>query len=270
MSIHIGLEELLNGSKYVKIYMNLISTRKNRKIDGYIEKHHIIPKSLGGTNKKDNIIELSPKEHFIAHLLLEKSTSGTIYHSKMAFALTRLVHGNKKNYTMNSRKYQYIKKLNAKYSSIRSKEWWNTATDEMKMNMITYNNKGENNYMWGKTHTPETKDIIRIKAKERFLDKKNHPMYNKKHSEKTKNIISIKKKALHLNYKWYHNPKLEQERLCGVCPDKWKLGRLPGVITSPRASLGKKWYHNPIKKTEKYFIENQQLKNFILGRLRGN
>jgi hypothetical protein len=269
VSIHIGVEELLNGSKYVKIYMNLISTRKNRKIDGSIEKHHIIPKSLGGTNKKDNIIELTPKEHFIAHLLLEKSTSGTLYHSKMAFALTRIVHGNKKNYTMNSRKYQYIKKLNAKYSSIRSKKWWDTATDEMKMKR-NEKFKGENNYMYGKTHSTETKNIISNKAKKRLSDKKNHPMYNKNHSEKTKRIISEKKNALHLNYKWYHNPELEQERLCSVCPDEWMLGRLPGIIISPKASLGKKWYHNPITKTEKYFIVNQQLKNFILGRLRGN
>lgn len=37
-------------------------------------KHHIIPKSLGGSDAKDNILECTPREHYICHLLLAKST----------------------------------------------------------------------------------------------------------------------------------------------------------------------------------------------------
>ena len=36
----------------------------------YHERHHIIPKCLGGTNNKDNLIDLYAKEHFEAHRLL--------------------------------------------------------------------------------------------------------------------------------------------------------------------------------------------------------
>ena len=36
------------------------------------EKHHIIPSSLGGSNDIDNLVLLTPKEHFIAHFLLLK------------------------------------------------------------------------------------------------------------------------------------------------------------------------------------------------------
>ena len=57
---------------YEKIYEALISRARNRILFGQIEKHHIIPRSEGGSNKKENKIELSPKEHHLCHLLLIK------------------------------------------------------------------------------------------------------------------------------------------------------------------------------------------------------
>ena len=56
---------------YIKVYNQLISKRKNEIItDGYYERHHILPKSMGGGNNKDNIVILTAREHFIAHWLL--------------------------------------------------------------------------------------------------------------------------------------------------------------------------------------------------------
>jgi len=59
---------------YLKHYKRLIESRlelKRTKQDGiYYEKHHIVPKSLGGSNSTKNLILLTAKEHFIAHLLL--------------------------------------------------------------------------------------------------------------------------------------------------------------------------------------------------------
>ena len=45
-------------------------------IIGYTEKHHIIPKSIGGTDTPDNLVTLTAREHFIAHRLLAKITEG--------------------------------------------------------------------------------------------------------------------------------------------------------------------------------------------------
>ena len=45
---------------------------QNRVIEGYVEKHHIIPRCLGGTNDVSNIAVLTPEEHFLAHQLLVK------------------------------------------------------------------------------------------------------------------------------------------------------------------------------------------------------
>lgn len=58
--------------QYTKIYNDIIERSKLRKLDGYKEKHHIVPKSLGGTDDKGNIAILTAKEHFICHLLLTK------------------------------------------------------------------------------------------------------------------------------------------------------------------------------------------------------
>jgi hypothetical protein len=56
---------------YQKIYNDLIEKRKKQPYTkGYSEKHHIIPKSLGGSDDKDNLVLLTAKEHYIAHALL--------------------------------------------------------------------------------------------------------------------------------------------------------------------------------------------------------
>ena len=46
---------------YQKIYNSLIERSKNRLLEGYSEKHHIVPRCLGGTNKKENINALDPE-----------------------------------------------------------------------------------------------------------------------------------------------------------------------------------------------------------------
>lgn len=65
-------------------YDSLISTRKERaREEGkYYERHHIIPRSMGGTDDESNIVYLTAREHFLAHWMLWK-----IYRNKqMAFA----------------------------------------------------------------------------------------------------------------------------------------------------------------------------------------
>jgi hypothetical protein len=44
--------------------------------DDYTERHHIIPRSLGGDNQRENIVRLSARAHFLAHWLLTKFTEG--------------------------------------------------------------------------------------------------------------------------------------------------------------------------------------------------
>ena len=49
-----------------------ILARKKNKSEIYYESHHIIPKWLGGDNSKNNLVLLTAREHYVAHLLLWK------------------------------------------------------------------------------------------------------------------------------------------------------------------------------------------------------
>ena len=64
------------NNKYSTWYFNIINKSKNRLLTGYKEKHHIIPKCLGGKDTKENLAILTAREHFIVHLLLCKFTTG--------------------------------------------------------------------------------------------------------------------------------------------------------------------------------------------------
>jgi len=57
---------------YEKIYDSLISKAQNRILETYTETHHIVPKCIGGTDNINNLVELAPEEHYLAHQLLVK------------------------------------------------------------------------------------------------------------------------------------------------------------------------------------------------------
>lgn len=77
-------------NKYSHWYHNIVAKAALRvNVDGYFEKHHIVPKALGGTDDESNMVNLTPKEHFICHRLLVKMTEGKAKKS-MAFAIWQM------------------------------------------------------------------------------------------------------------------------------------------------------------------------------------
>lgn len=111
-------------NKYYKIYKNIIEKAKNRTIEknSVYEKHHIIPKSLGGLDNKDNIVFLTPKEHFICHALLTKFTKNNEKEKMIkAFIMMKAYSKyNNKRY-INSKIYDILKKEYSKYQSAKQK-----------------------------------------------------------------------------------------------------------------------------------------------------
>lgn len=79
---------MFKDNKYTKHYNLLIEKAKNRTLpkETYTEKHHIIPRSMGGNNKKENLVKLTAREHFICHWLLVKMTESES-RKKMIYAL---------------------------------------------------------------------------------------------------------------------------------------------------------------------------------------
>ena len=99
-------------NKYATVYYNIVARAKSRVLTGYYEKHHIIPKSLGGNNSSSNIASLTAREHFICHWLLVKMTTG-LSKQKMANACNILMNGssnNQQRYKITSRVYENLKK----------------------------------------------------------------------------------------------------------------------------------------------------------------
>jgi hypothetical protein len=165
-------------NKYTKWYNNIIKNRKQNTAFGYTERHHIIPKSLGGNNKKENIVKLTAKEHFICHLLLVKMTENK-EKAKMSYALRCLVNQQnhlQQRYKITSRMYIVIKSL----------------TREAIGNIM----KGKDNPFYGKSHSVETKQ--RMKEKRALQDA---PMLGKNHSTETK------QKLKDANFKQFQDPE---------------------------------------------------------------
>ena len=137
---------MFKENKYTKYY-NLLTTRaKGRVITEYTERHHIIPQSLGGSNDKDNLVDLTAREHFICHWLLIKMTEGEA-RSKMLYALHGMRAENRyqQRYssTITARVYERYRIEHAKNHSerMKGKEPWNKGgvdiTDEHRANLVT-------------------------------------------------------------------------------------------------------------------------------------
>lgn len=127
---------------YRKIYADIIRRAKERpKPKCYTERHHIVPKSLGGLNKKENLAVLTAREHFICHWLLVKMyDKGTEERKKMlsAFFLMRLnPNGTGKRYisarVYEKYRYEYKELLSehqkGKNNSMFGKMWFTNIND---------------------------------------------------------------------------------------------------------------------------------------------
>jgi hypothetical protein len=90
---------------YIQIYEKLIDRSRIRTLDGYGEMHHIVPRCMGGTNTKNNLVKLTPEEHYIAHQLLVK-----IYpnNEKLVFAAHMMCNGR------SNKLYGWLKRKHAK------------------------------------------------------------------------------------------------------------------------------------------------------------
>ena len=99
---------------YKKHYWLLIGKALNRTIpDCYTEKHHIIPKCMGGTDESINLVTLTSREHFVAHWLLHRAHP---YHDGLAHAfetMTRFKGRGKVRYTPSSRDVAEAKEAKA-------------------------------------------------------------------------------------------------------------------------------------------------------------
>jgi hypothetical protein len=130
-------------SKYTKWYNQIIDRAKGRILEPPFERHHIRPRSLGGTDDRENIAFITPREHFICHWLLIKMTTGKEHYKMLnALRMMRAENPGQKRYKtkITARVYESLKKEYAELQSILR--------------------SGKGNGFYGKTHTEEAKRRI--------------------------------------------------------------------------------------------------------------
>ena len=190
-------------NKYSQWYYNIIHQAQSRSIHPpIVEKHHIIPKSLGGTNDQNNLVKLSPREHYICHLLLTRMCEGKAK-QKMVYALWAIMNL--------SNPYQERKVIKGRlYESLR-KEYIQSQKSKAGPD---HPNRGKKTDRTKESFTPEWKANI-------SAAKKGKPTWNKgiSHTKETKKLISLiararpKKECPHCkkivagpsNFKRWHN-----------------------------------------------------------------
>ena len=141
ISSSVILNTIMN--KYQTWYQNITDRARDRTLEGYVERHHVIPRSLGGSDDAGNLVSLTAREHFVCHWLLTKMYTGEARY-KMLNAL-RMMRAEKIG------QYRYSNKITARvYESIKQ--------EYAQLQSVLRSGKG--NGFYGKTHTEEARQRI--------------------------------------------------------------------------------------------------------------
>lgn len=180
---------------YEEFINNILETRGRFACgDEYHERHHIVPRCMGGGNEEENLIDLFAREHFEAHRLLaleNPDEDGLVYSwFRMSFGKNqdRITH------IVTAEEYEEARKA---HSELQKKRFSGENNP-----MYGVHRHGEDVPFYGKHHTEETRqrlseirtgsrssDDTRKKISEAITGEGN-PMYGKHHTEKTKMKIS--------------------------------------------------------------------------------
>lgn len=233
---------------YQKIYNDICNRGQIRvrvkEIGEYYERHHILPRCLGGNNDKLNLTLLTAREHFLCHYILAIK----IYpnNHKLMYALWAMckLENKYQNRSISSRVYEqarlsYIKMQSEKFKGKGNPQYRKLITNETRerlkekrklrvgINAPNYGKKlseesrkrlsesraGVGNYFYGKCHSVETKRKLRDKALLR------PPSNNKALIDKDGNVYKSRKEFM---------------ELCNITESKmylmFKLGQLKNYI----------------------------------------
>jgi hypothetical protein len=98
------------NNKYTSWYWSIITRAQSRVlcVPQYTERHHIVPRCMGGSNAKSNLVILTAKEHYIVHLLLTKMAQGRNKY-KLQVALWRMCSFKDGRHVPSNRAYESAK-----------------------------------------------------------------------------------------------------------------------------------------------------------------
>jgi hypothetical protein len=94
---------------YQRIHDAIINRARNRTLQGYYEKHHVIPRCIDVKSKE--IVNLTAREHFIIHKLLCEIYPGNhkLIHAYWLMANKAQSGNQQRDYNVSSKEYQKLK-----------------------------------------------------------------------------------------------------------------------------------------------------------------
>jgi hypothetical protein len=189
------------NNKYTLWYFNIIQSARNSPLPDIKERHHILPKSLGGSNDKTNIVTLSPRQHYICHQLLIKMTVGQDK-NKMVYAFWIMANRTKLKKS-NSKIYLESKKIikNQMSSRIITDEFREKCRQrQLGKPMLPQTKLGLLKANTGKNLSDEVKEKIQYTAKKYYKNNPNTRKGQKRTDEQKQRISEGRKQS------WANNP----------------------------------------------------------------
>jgi hypothetical protein len=250
------------------IYKKICQRGQIRVLDRsiYTEKHHIIPRCMGGNNNKENITKLTAKEHFICHKILCK-----IYPSneKLRYAFWAMCNQKvNRDYVVSSRDYEYAKTICLEmWRRPKSPESIKKGADKkrgIKVNYFIYPKRiqdGNSNHNHGKKWIT---NILTSESKMIFGD---IPDGWKIGRSKVGSLCKPNSKGRN----WYHNPETNEEKYFNFSdnPPGWIKGRSKNKKIGGDNLSGKICYFNKSLNKEKYFKDDDIIPDgWIKGKLK--
>ena len=151
-------------------------------MSGYKERHHIIPRCVGGTDEHTNLTYLTAREHYFAHLLLAKHYGGSHWR---AVKFMGELKGRKTSKMYESARLIWIRSISGENNHNYGKG---------------YLQAGELNHMYGKTTSDLQKESTRMlmtgrTVSEETRKKMSASQTGKKATEETRRKMSEQRKG---------------------------------------------------------------------------
>ena len=236
-----------NDMNYSKIYWQLIAKRKENVIhpssNVLYEQHHIIPRCMLGSDEPDNLINLTIREHFIAHLLLWKIQPN----SSLSLAV-HFMANTRTGLRLTSRQFEKLKIEVRKVLSESSKQQWENKTPEQKAQTIQAMIDGM--HKWRAILSEEEK-------------RKQHELCSKRSKLAWQNYpedLKLKKAKQHSQTLLNKSPseKLERAKKCKATWQNKSLEELEALKVQISKSTKQMWNDMPEEKRQQH-AENTKI-----------
>lgn len=127
---------IFQNNKYAKLYHRIITKHgcQEKPGDGhYYERHHIVPRSMGGNDERQNLVYVRVRVHFLLHVILTKAVL-VEYQRRACWCVICFSANNEKQMVrrkLNSRLTQLVREEHN--ANLKTLKWYNNGTESIRL-----------------------------------------------------------------------------------------------------------------------------------------